>query len=363
VIKDTGLPDSEEWSDVAGGDAIACERDRGARPLERADAEAHHWGFEAGAEIEWIPVAELVLSDSPRSAGEDWQHARVLAELESGAELPPIVVQRGSNRVIDGMHRVRAAQLRGEQIIRARFFDGDDGSAFVLAVRLNVQHGMPLSLADRKSAARRILREQVAWSNRAVASVVGLSPKTVAALRGEAGASGVPARIGRDGRVRPVDTASGRERAREILLRDPTSSLRSVSAVAGVSPGTVRAVRLALRGQAGAVVPEPRTAPPARNPDPPSARGAGSRHGGLDRRRVILHSLRSNPSLRFNESGRLLLSILAVAAMGEQAQECLITGLPDHCVDFVAELAEASAQAWRELATRLERRRSTAASA
>lgn len=347
---------------MAGGDAITCEGDTEAHLLD-ADAEAHNWGSEAGTEIEFVPIAELVLSDSPRSAGADWRHAQALAELESGAELPPIVVQRGTNRVVDGMHRVRAARLRGEQVIRARFFDGDDESAFVLAVRLNVQHGLPLSLADRKSAAKRILREQVAWSNRAVASVVGLSPKTVAALRDEAGASGSPARIGRDGRVRPVSTASGRERARQILLKDPTTSLRSVSAVAGVSPGTVRAVRMELHGQAGAIVPGPRTAPPARNPDPPSARGAGPLRDGLDRRRAILCSLRSNPSLRLNESGRLLLSILAVSALEAQAQERLIADLPDHCIDFVAELAEESVQAWRALATRLERRRSTAASA
>jgi hypothetical protein len=348
---------------VAGGDAITCERDTEADPSERADAEAHHWGAEAGTEIEWVPIAELVLSDSPRSAGEDRRHAQVLAELESGADLPPIVVQRGANRVVDGMHRVRAAQLRGEQVIRARFFDGDDGSAFVLAVRLNVEHGLPLSLADRKSAARRILREQVAWSNRAVASVVGLSPRTVAALRDEAGASGEPARIGRDGRVRPVSAASGRERAREILLKDPTISLRSVSKVAGVSPGTVRAVRLELREQPGAVAPGPRDAAPVRSPDTPRPRGAALRLGSQRGPDAMLGTLRADPSLRFNESGRLLLSILAVSAMGTQTQERLIADLPDHCVDFVAELAKASAQAWRELATRLERRRSAAASA
>ncbi|KAA9374897.1 hypothetical protein F5972_29840 [Microbispora cellulosiformans] len=334
-----------------------------------------------GTDVELVPIAELVLKGSPRSTGEDAEHARSLAELDSEAELPPIVVQRGTNRVIDGIHRVRAARLRGEWAIRARYFDGDDAGAFVLAVESNVRHGLPLSLADRKSAARRILREHPGWSNRAVASVVGLSPKTVGALREQHGAQVTEVRIGRDGRVRPVSAASGRERAREILLRDPTSSLRTVSAAAGVSPGTVRSVRMQLTGQATAVVPEQRAgeqrataqrvtaqraaeqraASPKQNPDPRRARGPAPRPAGPDRTSAMLRALRSDPSLRFNESGRLLLSVLAVAAMDANTRERLVGDLPDHCVDFVAELAEASGQAWQELARRLAERRSATA--
>ncbi|GAA4214177.1 ParB N-terminal domain-containing protein [Microbispora amethystogenes] len=363
-------------SHVAGGEAISSERETG-----------------VGSDVELVPIAELVLKGSPRSAGEDAEHARALAELDSEAELPPIVVQRGTNRVIDGIHRVRAARLRGEWAIRARYFDGDDAGAFVLAVESNVRHGLPLSLADRKSAARRILREHPGWSNRAVASVVGLSPKTVGALREQHGAQVTEVRIGRDGRVRPVSAASGRERAREILLRDPTSSLRTVSAAAGVSPGTVRSVRMQLTGQATAVVPEQRAgeqrageqrageqrataqrataqraaeqragaASPKQNPDPRRARGPAPRPAGPDRTGAMLRALRSDPSLRFNESGRLLLSVLAVAAMDANTRERLVGDLPDHCVDFVAELAEASGQAWQELARRLAERRSATA--
>ncbi|WP_220501909.1 ParB and winged helix-turn-helix domain-containing protein [Microbispora sp. H10670] len=334
---------------MVSGDAISCERET-----------------DIGSDVEWISIAELVLRGSPRSAGEDADHALALAELEPEAELPPIVVQRGTNRVIDGMHRVRAAQLRGERAIRVRYFDGDDAGAFVLAVRLNVRHGLPLSLADRKSAVLRILREHPGWSNRAVAEVVGLSPKTVGALRGQCGAPVAEVRIGRDGRVRPVSAASGRERAREILLRDPTSSLRTVSAAAGVSPGTVRAVRMQLNEQATALIPEQRAAEqraasPKQNPDPRRARGATPRPAGPDRTGAMLRALRSDPSLRFNESGRLLLSVLAVAEMDARTRERLVGDLPDHCVEFVAELAEASGQAWQELAKRLAERRCAAA--
>lgn len=331
------------------------QRDAHVHPPERLGVEAKYTDPDAGADAEWIPIAMLDLSHSPRSEGENGEHIRVLAE--SQADLPPIVVQRATGRVVDGVHRVRAAQLRGEPAIRARWFDGDDASAFVLAVRLNVRHGLPLSLADRKAAGTRILREQEAWSNRAIASAVGLSPKTVAALREAAGRPGGQTRVGRDGRVRPVSTAAGRERAKEMLLREPTSSLRAVSAVAGVSTGTVRDVRDQLHRESGAAAPGPRRTPPLRNTETPAAQAAPPGPAGLDRSTALLRSLRTDPSLRFKQSGRLLLSILAVAAIDPQAQEGLVLDLPDHCLDFVTELAQASVQTWQDLATRLSQRR------
>jgi len=85
--------------------------------------------------------------------------------------------------IIDGVHRVQAAILRGQKEIDAEFVDGSSEDAFVLAVRVNVDHGLPLSLADRKAAAERILDTHPDWSDRAIAAAVGLSHKTVGAIR------------------------------------------------------------------------------------------------------------------------------------------------------------------------------------
>ena len=79
-----------------------------------------------------IPIVSLLPADSPRSCGEDGEHIQRLAE--SGAELPPILVQRGTMRVIDGMHRLRAAILNGYHSIEVEFFDGGDEEAFIRAV-------------------------------------------------------------------------------------------------------------------------------------------------------------------------------------------------------------------------------------
>ena len=68
--QDASFPDvSEVWLgvDMADGKMITLKRDSGAR-LERGDADAGYQGFDASADVEWMTIAELVLSDSPRSA-------------------------------------------------------------------------------------------------------------------------------------------------------------------------------------------------------------------------------------------------------------------------------------------------------
>jgi hypothetical protein len=59
-------------------------------------------------------------------------------------------------RVIDGMHRLLAASMNGRDTIEIRLSDGSPQDAFLRAVEANVTHGLPLSQADRRAAAKRI---------------------------------------------------------------------------------------------------------------------------------------------------------------------------------------------------------------
>jgi hypothetical protein len=131
--------------------------------------------------VRTVPISVLLLSESPRLAGVDEAHAQALAT--AGSVLPRIIVHSPTMRVIDGAHRVRAAVLRGQDTIEACLVDGTDGEAFLLAVHVNTNHGLPLSLADRKAAASRIVRDYPQWSNRVVAVIAGISDKTVGAQR------------------------------------------------------------------------------------------------------------------------------------------------------------------------------------
>ncbi|MEV7712354.1 ParB/RepB/Spo0J family partition protein [Streptomyces sp. NPDC088270] len=133
-------------------------------------------------EVAEVDLRGLRFGVSPRFREEDVEHTRALAEIAAEL-LPPIIVHRPSMTVVDGLHRSRAALLRGEHTIRARFFDGTPEEAFLLSVRANRAHGLPLSLFERKAAAARLITMFPGRSDRSIAASAGLSDKTVARLR------------------------------------------------------------------------------------------------------------------------------------------------------------------------------------
>jgi len=193
--------------------------------------------------VEEVALERLRFGLSPRQVFCDDQHVEALAEVLD--EVPPIVVHAGTLQVIDGVHRVHAAKRVGRRTIRALIFDGDEIEARIEAVRSNITHGKPLTLREREAAAQRVLELVPTWSDRRIAMVSGLSPKTVARLRERATVDSAQsrARLGRDGRLRPVDPAAVRRRVAEVLRADPGASNRAIARRAGASQATVRDVR------------------------------------------------------------------------------------------------------------------------
>ncbi|MFJ8794697.1 ParB N-terminal domain-containing protein [Streptomyces sp. NPDC102462] len=313
-----------------------------------------------------VEISTLSTADSPRLSGADPDHVQALAAVQT--PLPPITVHRPTMRIIDGVHRVRAAELRGQSKIAARFFDGAATDAFVLAVEANTAHGLPLTTADRKRAARRILGSHPRWSDRMIASVAGIAPGTVAEIRRavqdgatDGAADDGASRIGQDGRARPVSGAEGRRLASEIIAENPGLSLRQVARAAHISPETVRDVRnRMMRGED----PQPRGRQRARG-------GQGAAHGplgpvGLPRRTpapapapdpaALVDRLKADPALRFSETGRTLLRLLNLHTLDAAEWDRLVDRVPPHCGSLVAHLANDCAEMWAEFAERVQRK-------
>jgi ParB-like chromosome segregation protein Spo0J len=309
-----------------------------------------------------VSITSLIPGDSPRLAGEVAEHARLLAESE--ASLPPIVVHRATMRVIDGMHRLRAAMLRGDDTIAVEFFDGDEAEVFLAAVRANVTHGLPLTLADREAAAARLTVLFPQRSDRWIAAATGLAARTVATIRSHAGGADGQAeeRIGRDGRVRPLSTAQSRQAASELIAERPDASLREVARITGLSPATVRDVRERMR-RGDDPVPErqrdgERQVPVVGGPD---RRDRGQvKRGGRDAE-TLLRILNGDPTLRFSETGRSLLRWLSGQAGGTQAWRNVVGAVPPHCAYVVAELAARCADEWSAFAAELKQQLSDTA--
>jgi ParB-like chromosome segregation protein Spo0J len=326
-------PDSDAWPDI--GSAAA-----GVDPESPASTLLEKLGGQAAQPESWLAIHSLQCVYSPRLGGVDDKHVEAL--LETGDELPPILVQRSTMRVIDGMHRLSAARAAGSDKIRARLVDCDDEEALLLAVAANVRHGRPLTLADRRAAAARIMSLRPNAADRWIAALTGLAAKTVASIRREADAPSCAepdARLGRDGRLRPRDAARGRERAAQLWLANPELSVRKVAEDAGISVGTAWDVRRKMRGDD-----TERKRAAAR----PAAAAAGSS--------ALLDRLRDDPALRYTESGRSVLRWLAPPRILDVSDwEDIVDLIPPHAAYCAAHLARNCAQAWLSFARELER--------
>jgi hypothetical protein len=303
------------------------------------------------SEIETVPIKQLRVADSPRLNGESIAHVKALAASEVAP--PPILVHRATMRVIDGMHRLRAALLRGSDEVEVRFFEGTEDEVFIVAVRENTVHGLPLTLADRKAAAARIIETHSEKSDRWVASVCGLSAGTVAVIRRRASAVSwqTGTRVGRDGKIRPVNTSEGRRIAARAISERPYSSLREIARISGISPATVRDVRNRLKrgddpipdDQRAHVIADARFShipwsPPMKADDPGP----------------LLHSLRKDPSLRLSETGRTFLRALHHATDSVPVLQELADVIPAHSTYNVSRVARHYADLWLRIALQLE---------
>jgi hypothetical protein len=107
--------------------------------------------FNAPFDIESVPIAEartdpLLPGSAPKPARRRRENVAGLGEPDE--PVPPLLVLRSTNQMIDGMRRLLATRRRGRATMVVRYFDGDEQSAFLLAVSANAGHGLPLSLND-----------------------------------------------------------------------------------------------------------------------------------------------------------------------------------------------------------------------
>jgi ParB-like chromosome segregation protein Spo0J len=206
-------------------------------------------GFAAKA----VPVEVTRLSAGPSLRATPLHRDHIEGLVATGGDWPPLVVQKRGLVVIDGMHRLAAAVLLSLRTVEAVLFDGSPDEGFVAAIRCNVTHGLPLTLRERKQAARQLLAVRAEWSDRRVARTCGLSPSTVKQLRESTQARQVGAivqltrRVGCDGKPRPIRPAELRGEIAQAVTQDPTASLRAIAARTGASPTTVQTVRQTLR--------------------------------------------------------------------------------------------------------------------
>lgn len=313
-----------------------------------------------------VPISSLSAGTYLRQGGTNAGHVQLLLGAAGSSELPPILVQEHGRRVIDGLHRLEAARLRGDQTIATRFLDCADDEALVLAIKSNTTHGLPLSKADRVEGAKRVLARYPDWSDRAIAGITGLSAKTVASLRNRS-ADGMRAegkRLGRDGKRRPVAAGEGRRRAAEYISAHPDAPLRQVARETDVSLGTVHDVSARIRR---GIDPERRRPPlvPAEvtAAAPPDISLTARKRRHIDAPRTwssISPKVANDPAIRYTEGGKEFLRWMAMRTKQPDAWREFIDAIPAHWLSVLAPIADSLSEEWSTFAEQLRSRQEAA---
>jgi hypothetical protein len=131
-------------------------------------------------------------------------------------------------------------------------------------------------------------------------------------------------RTGSDGRARPLDITEGRKIASDLIKNRPDATLREIASAAGISLGTAQNVRKRLRRGENILVAKKGDGDQRdqlHHAGPRSRRDVQiAKRPSIKNRALILNNLRRDPSLRFASTGRVLLRLLHVLALGAAEQ-------------------------------------------
>jgi hypothetical protein len=128
---------------------------------------------------EQVKLSDLVedLDIYPRGMVSDVRVGDLVYALDAGVALPDPVIDRATNKIVDGFHRVRALRKRlGDGgVIEADVREYADDVAMLLeSARLNSGHGLPLGRYDQRVVS--IRARKLGASEEEIASALSVTP-------------------------------------------------------------------------------------------------------------------------------------------------------------------------------------------
>lgn len=116
----------------------------------------------------------------PRTAPSEATINRYTEALRAGDEFPPIVLQEGTDILLDGLHRWKAHPLADFDTIAVEHHQVPEGMPLKLyAASLSVSHGDRLPGTDLKQVARDTIKVNPHFSQKEIARRLSVTPKTV----------------------------------------------------------------------------------------------------------------------------------------------------------------------------------------
>jgi ParB-like chromosome segregation protein Spo0J len=127
-----------------------------------------------------MKISDIVIDESvyPRNGVSAFSVRRLVAALKTGVKFPPLVIEAGTKRLVDGRLRLEAYREEGVDIVRVtEKVYASDGDLFADAVRLNVAHGEAL---DHYCISNAIIRlTEYGFDREQISQAVRLPPEQI----------------------------------------------------------------------------------------------------------------------------------------------------------------------------------------
>lgn len=130
-----------------------------------------------------IKLTDIVIDDSiyPRSKPNEYNIQRMLLAYESGAKFPPIIIEAGTYRLVDGRHRYETYKRKGTETVAVTEKSyASEADLFADAVSLNIDHGMALDQYSVRSSIARLI--ELGFELPAIGSIVRIPVETIGVI-------------------------------------------------------------------------------------------------------------------------------------------------------------------------------------
>lgn len=172
-----------------------------------------------------VTLDQIVFDDSiyPRAKWSQATVDRYADALQGDAHFPPIILEAGTHRLLDGKHRCEAYRAAGRKFVAVDFHEIPEGiPAKLYAAKLSSTHGDPIKADEKRQVAREIASENPEFSVVLIAGHLGISRQSAAKYVGDI--------VERRREVRVAKAA---------LLSRSGKSVREVAELLGVSKSEV----------------------------------------------------------------------------------------------------------------------------
>ena len=120
----------------------------------------------------------------PRGDVDGHHVSEIAAAVSAGCNMPPIVIEKSSKRIVDGFHRWKAYRRLYDDEYSTNCIEkiyADDSELLLAAMRFNASHGRALTQHDKTHCI--LLAQKLNISSELVGEALNLTPKRIGKLK------------------------------------------------------------------------------------------------------------------------------------------------------------------------------------